>query len=143
MKPREFWIQQYSSGELAVVSDNNKFKKPENSIHVIEYSAYEALKHTLDREVKSANHTFDKLTEQNKIMRKALEFVVNRENYAFAECSIAEEIWTKCKNALGSTEPITSSCKHYKDEKKPTKINGDSGFYFDEYGRKVLWSYYE
>jgi hypothetical protein len=33
-------------------------------------------------------------------LREALEFVVHRQDFAFAESSVADEIWAKCKAAL-------------------------------------------
>ena len=46
------------------------------------------------------------LLEEKKILVGALEFVVERENFAFAECSIAEEIFSKCKSALDRIQQI-------------------------------------
>jgi len=38
------------------------------------------------------------------VAREAIRFVVEREDLSFAECSVAEEIWRRCKEALAALE---------------------------------------
>lgn len=45
---------------------------------------------------KALNH----LEAMLAIALEALEYVINREDFSFAECSEAEEIWKRCKGAL-------------------------------------------
>ena len=59
---------------------------PVHTTHYIEYSAL-----TEER-------------EHAKRLVEALEYIVNRENLAFAECYEAEEIWSRAKNALAAYE---------------------------------------
>lgn len=49
-----------------------------------------------------ACYYIDWLIARVKKLEKALTFVEERENFAFAECSVAEELWSTCKQALES-----------------------------------------
>lgn len=51
------------------------------------------------------------LTAEAERYRKALEFVVNRENLMFAECSDAEEILGVCKFALQRQPEEGGECR--------------------------------
>jgi hypothetical protein len=45
-----------------------------------------------------------KLRERIEKLREPLLFIIENKNQAFAECSIAEEIWSRCKKALSQDD---------------------------------------
>ena len=51
-------------------------------------------------EMRAIESKYEAVKDENQRLRAALEFVVDRENLAFAECTVAEEIWNVCKKAL-------------------------------------------
>lgn len=83
-KPREFWIDSNDEDGLYIARDSIQTR----GIHVIEYSAYEELSEQMAGNFcgycwrkESDGPTvgeWGKLTEQNKIMRGALETVCSR-----------------------------------------------------------------
>lgn len=92
-KAREFWLYGQeepllAKSNLSAIEEGHYFSQyPKTDlIHVIEKSAY------------------DDMRDQAEKLAEALKFVRERENYAFAECAIAEELWSKCNTALAEYE---------------------------------------
>ncbi len=99
-KPREFWLYE----PKGTFTDIKIGDETNNSLtHVIEYSAYEILEQKAEQR---ANSLLDLTAKREALEKKlelaveALEFIVNREDFSFAECTQAESIYTKTRDTL-------------------------------------------
>lgn len=115
VKPREFWLQKADLDfdlnwrKIFAAEFPHKDTLGENALHVIEYSAYKELKKELERMDASfikefnasaeAEYKVDKLTEQNKIMREALEVIrgIPEQNLPTADAVIADRALARCE----------------------------------------------
>lgn len=100
-KPFYLHFHSHRQGE-AVFTKSNDAISPD-SFRVIDYNAYEellALAQVISPEHFEVAEQWEKLVERNRAMKSALEYIMNREDFSFTECSEAEKIWNKAKKAL-------------------------------------------